>query len=278
MARARNQSSPYGGTLDHFVDSIATPLTAAACSVGAQTPARLAIANTILVAFIFCMEATLENDTGEWFEPPPGGFGASLSSAMYVFVNMVFRSVSYWGLVDSAKVDIAWVGFAWIVCIAVVPVTIQLIRSVGTARAFQAGFSFIFAFAVFGVLVEDGNGFMVFEVVRESATGLTPVQFIFLGAAVSNRVSGGMIMRTCEGKRYSGFDWRTCMWTIIIGGLCAARRAGFAACTADAAHMAWLSLALQYLPYIAGTDLLFRGLVDMRALYVRVMLHPQRPE
>ena len=278
MARARNQCSPYGGTLDHFVDSIATPLTAAACSVGSQTPARLAIANTILVAFIFCMEATLENDTGEWFEPPPGGFGASLSSAMYVFLNMVFRSASYWGLVDPAVADVAWVGMAWIVCVAVVPVTMQLIRSVGTVRAFQAGFSFIFAFAVFGVLVEDRNGYMVFEVVRESATGLTPVQFIFLGAAVSNRVSGGMIMRTCEGKHYSGFDWRTCMWTIIIGALFTARRLGWAACTADATHAAWLELTLQYLPYIAGTDLLCRGFVDMRALYVRVMLNPKRSE
>ena len=270
MARKRGHGSRFGGALDHFCDSLASPLTAGAMSIAGRTLGRIAIANTIMVTFIFCMEATIENDTDEWFEPPPGGSAAAIASAAYVFLNFLINAAVHFGLVDAWLGHWTWLTLSFVLCVACIPPTLALIRSAGWLRACETGFLFMVSIAVFGVLTEESDdGYLQPGLVREGATGLSAIQFILLVAAVSCRVSGGMVRRTCERQRANGFDWRALAWTAIVAFVFTCRRFAPQPFEAGSTQEQWLHWCLQRLPFLAAADLILRGMMDMRALYVR---------
>lgn len=267
VARTRNQVSPFGGAWDHFIDSMAVPLTVTASCLVTRTPSYLVICDIILIVMTYNMQAAHHNIKGHWIEPQPGGCAASVLSAAYTVLCAVLILSADFGVFAHSTIDTVLLYTAWGASITLVPTCLTMVKSVGYGRAIFAGGCSLLALVSMATVVTYDQ-YMGTQAFAPDGL-LTLVQYLLLSSAVSVRVSGSFIMHTHEKLKFSGIDVRAVVWAAIIVAVRMCHVYGLPIFAGK--NASWAPTAVAWLPYVAVADMLVRSFMDLRKFYLRVM-------
>jgi len=270
VARSRGLCSRFGAAYDHFIDSMAVPLTATAGCLVTQTPPYLVVANIVLLVVTYVMQAARENLIGSWIEPKPGGCGASLLSAGYILLSAGLSAAARFDVVEEGTAENIFFYGACFTTFTIIPTCFSMIHEVGFPRCFTLGGTAMLCIAAISCTV-DSSGSLAQALSWTVEGGSTSVvQFMLLGSCVSVRIGGGFVLHTNEDKRYNGFDWLTAMWSTVLVGLFVSTKVLGVHPFAVFPQVSHLEPYARYLPFIAAADMLVRSFVDLMAFYSRI--------
>jgi len=239
-ARATDQCSKLGATMDHWLDAIVVPLAALGASLALELPPWAVVAVSITATMVYNGQLVLYHHTGKFVHPEPatgmeGQFGVSLG---YV----AFGALLYFVDRDQRWLDYAVIG------IAVLALYIQM-RCNGFYYA-RLGKLLRYHLAFVGTLSAFGALYLV------GAIDL----YAFASCLVfaSFRVCGTYVLYTVVERPYGGGDLG------VIAFICAIAGAHFL--LPSVAHTEALTLQT-LLPYLACVYMLARNLLDFSRHY-----------